>query len=166
MMAAGRRHPDVFELLEADTRAIEGLFTDYRNLPTTAGSAKRREMLERLCTELIIHMRLEEELLHPRLAAGGGDLLEIGEAHHERMRELVAQLLAAKGHDTKEAARVASLREHFAGHARHRRMRIATRMRASGTDFAPVAEMLVQRRRELRVVAEALREDALASALA
>lgn len=160
--------PCALELLEADHRALLRLFAEYADLVRHEAPARQRQSLaERLCTELAIHHRLEEEILYPaaRLALRDEDLLDDNAQQHEAIGDFVAQILATRASDTLYDARVMALRDHVQRHVLQEREQVFARLRRTAFDSRALGEQIVRRKQELHTVADALREDALASAL-
>lgn len=164
-----KQAPDAIDLLDADHLAIHALFQSYRELVRQRASAlQRRALAEEICMELTIHARLEEELFYPavREALQDEDLLDEAQEQHGSQREFVAQILSTSPDDELYDARVAVLADYVERHVRQEREEVFNRVLASRVDLHSLARSLTIRKEELRAVSEALREDALASALA
>lgn len=164
-----KQAPDAIDLLDADHLAVHALFESYRDLVRRrAPVLKRRALAEEICIELTIHARLEEELFYPavREALHDEDLLDEAEEQHGSQREFVAQILATSPDDALYDARVAVLADYVERHVRQEREQVFNRVLASRMDLQSLARSLTIRKEELRAVSDALREDALASALA
>jgi hypothetical protein len=164
-----KQAPDAIDLLDADHLAVHGLFESYRVLVRSrAGALQRRALAEEICMELTIHAKLEEELFYPavREALNDEELLDEAEDPHGNQREFVAQILATRAEDELYDARVAVLADYVARHVRQERERVFNRVLASRIDLQALGRAITVRKEELRAVSEALREDALASALA
>lgn len=164
-----KQAPDAIDLLDADHLAVHALFQAYRELvKNRAPALKRRALAEEICLELTIHARLEEELFYPavREALQDDDVMDEAEEQHGSQREFVAQILATAAEDELYDARVAVLAEYVERHVRQEREQVFNRILASRLDLQSLARSLTVRKEELRAVAEALREDALAHALA
>jgi hypothetical protein len=161
--------PDAIDLLDADHLGVHALFESYRELVRTrAGALQRRALAEEICMELTIHARLEEELFYPavRDCLRDDDLLDESEEQHGSQREFIAQILAGSPEDELYDARVAVLAEYVERHVRQEREQVFNRVLASRLDLQSLARSLTIRKEELRAVSDALREDALANALA
>jgi cytochrome P450 len=161
--------PDAIDLLDADHLTMYALFQSYRELVRTGATAlQRRALAEEICMELTIHARLEEELFYPavRDALNDDELMDESDDQHQGQREFVAQILAGKAEDPLYDARVAALAEYVERHVRQEREQVFNRVHASRLDLQSLARSLTVRKEELRAVSDALREDALASALA
>lgn len=164
-----KQTPDAIDLLDADHLAVHALFQSYRDLVGTGAPAlQRRALAEELCMELTIHARLEEELFYPavREALRDEDLVDEAEEQHGSQREFVAQILATSPDDELYDARVAVLADYVERHVRQEREQVFNRALASRMDLQALARSITIRKEELRAVSEALREEALASALA
>lgn len=157
---------DALELLETDHRTCERLFAEYRDLVRhDARPAQRKALASRLCLELTIHAKLEEELFYPaaREALRDDDAVDDAEAAHDSVKDLVAQLLATRADDPLFDAKVAVLQDYVARHVREERESVFPLVRQSALDLRALARSIVVRKEELRGVADALLEDALAS---
>lgn len=161
--------PDAIDLLDADHLQVHGLFQSYRELVRTRAPAlQRRALAEEICMELTIHAKVEEELFYPALreALQDEELLDEAEGAHGSQRELVAQILATAAEDELYDARVAVLSDYVERHVRNEREQVFNRALAARLDLQSLARAISVRKEELRAVSDALREDALASALA
>lgn len=157
---------DALELLDADHRLIESQLARYRELAQQrAPAAQRKSLTEKICLALTIHLRLEQELFDPALreALPHDETLEEAEADHESLRALVARILAMRAEDALYDARMAVLAEDVTRHVQRERGPMFELARSSGMDLAALGRALAVRRDELHAVADALREDALAS---
>ena len=169
MHTTKKQAPEAIDLLDADHLSVHAMFESYRDLVRkNAPALQRRALAEEICMELTIHARLEEELFYPavRDALADDELLDEQEDQHGSQREFVAQILAAAPEDELYDARVAVLAEYVERHVRQEREQVFNRVLASRLDLQSLARSLTIRKEELRAVSDALREDALASALA
>jgi hypothetical protein len=157
---------DAIELLDADHRCAKALFDDFAQLSRhKAGGGKRKALAQKICMQLSVHMRLEEEIFYPpvRDAIRDDDLLDEAEVEHTGAKELIAQILAMKpGHELYDA-KVTVLGGYIAQHVKQEREQMFAKARKSGVDLAALGDKLRERKLELLAVPEALREDALVS---
>ena len=164
-----KQAPDAIDLLDADHLHVHGLLQSYRDLVRArAGALQRRALAEEICLELTIHAKVEEELFYPavRDALRDEDMLDGEDAQHGSLRELVGQVLATAPEDELYDGRVAVLADYVGRHVRQEREQVFNRVLASCADLHSLARAIAARKEELRAVSEALREDALAAALA
>jgi hemerythrin superfamily protein len=164
-----KQAPDAIDLLDADHLAVHALFQSYRELVRTGATAlQRRTLAEEICMELTIHAKLEEELFYPavREALDDEDVVDEAQEQHGSLRELVGQILATPPQDALYDAKVKVLAEYVERHVRIEREHVFNRVLAARVDLQSLGRNIAARKEELRSVSEALREDALASALA
>lgn len=164
-----KQAPDAIDLLDADHLTVHAMFQAYRELVRNGAPAlQRRALAEEICMELTIHAKLEEELFYPavREALNDDELVDDAESQHGSQREFVAQILATPAGDELYDAKVAVLAEYVARHVREEREQVFNRVLASRMDLQSLGRSLAVRKEELQSVSDALREDALASALA
>lgn len=164
-----KQAPDAIDLLDADHLSVHAQFQAYRELVRKRAPAlQRRTLAEEICLELTIHAKLEEELFYPavREALNDDDLVDEVEDLHGSQRELVAQILATAAEDELYDAKVAVLADYVQRHVHKEREQVFNRVLATRLDLQSLGRLMTVRREELRAVSDALREDALASALA
>lgn len=103
------------DLLREQHRSLEKLVSQA----LAARGPERIRVLGELAEELILHSALEEEHLYPALQQNGMEqAAERALRDHERIRELVGEILEIKRHDPRLDGKVSDLasatREHFA----------------------------------------------------
>lgn len=160
---------DAIDLLDADHLHVHGLLQSYRELVRKrATPLQRRALAEEICLELTIHAKVEEEIFYPAMrdALRDEDVLDEAEDQHGSLRELVGQVLATAPEEALYDARVAVLGDYVERHVRQEREHVFNRVLASRADLQSLGRAIAARKEELRAVSEALREDALAAALA
>ncbi len=155
--------------LEADHQAMGRLFAQWKQLlAARAPAAQRQALAEQICLELAIHTRLEEELLYPlaREASGDEALLDRAAQEHASARELMCRVLRIAPDHALYDARVTALCDFVEGHMDREAGVLYPRLSACGADLGLLGRRVRERRRELEAVPEALREDALVTAIA
>lgn len=83
---------NVIDLLEADHRLVEDLFTRYRNLHHPEG---REEIAEEIIHELSVHAAVEEIFVYPlvrRSLDDGEDVADHAIEEHQKVKELLKDL--------------------------------------------------------------------------
>src|SRR3569832_1974871 len=73
---------DAVSLLKADHRKVEQLFAQFEQ---TEENEQKRTLVKQVCTELIIHTKLEEEIFYPacREQDVDDDLLDEAQVEHD-----------------------------------------------------------------------------------
>ncbi len=111
---------DPFELIKKDHETIEALFKEFEDTDEDT-STERREILEKITHELILHTEMEETLCYPQFkeAVGAEDksLLEQAYLEHQETKSTLEHLknLEDTGVDFDEGVRalVEQVRHHF-----------------------------------------------------
>jgi hypothetical protein len=116
--AAGQQQSapaDAVALLKGDHRKVEQLFAQYES----AGSdEQKRELARQLCTELIIHTKLEEEIFYPacREKAVEHDALDEAQVEHDSAKILITELMSQDPDSEYYDAKVSVLSEYIKHH--------------------------------------------------
>jgi iron-sulfur cluster repair protein YtfE (RIC family) len=94
--------PNVIELLKQDHREVEELFSQFENTNDKA-------VLEKICEELDLHTKVEEEAVYPPLRSevqGGPAMAEHAEKEHAEARQLIGRVRRTE--DTERLAELVS----------------------------------------------------------
>jgi len=77
---------DGIVLLKEDHKTVNRLFREFEKTKDTAEPAAKRELADRICTELVTHAFIEETIFYPAAREGVPDtaehVLESVEEHH------------------------------------------------------------------------------------
>ena len=88
--------PRAGDLLRADHRKVEDLFSQYTATALEGQPSQRASLVGQICRELDVHARIEEEIFYPAVRAclSGDDEHIVTEAlrEHQTVKDLVAQL--------------------------------------------------------------------------
>ena len=106
---------DAITRLVDDHREVEQMFQQYE----TAVGGQKKDLVERITTELSKHAAVEEQYLYPlteEAVAGGADLASESLDEHQTMKNLLAELedmdAATSAYDTKVHALMDEVRHH------------------------------------------------------
>jgi hypothetical protein len=147
---------DAIALLKADHRAVEALFEEFA---ATAASAKQKTLARKICTELVIHTTIEEEILYPALAGKiDGDALDEAYVEHDGAKLLISQIMAGAPGDQLFAAKVKVLSEEIKHHVKEEeqpREGLFALAREAGVDLVALGQQLMSRKVELKAEFEA-----------
>lgn len=147
---------DAIALLKADHRAVEALFELFEK---TTADAKQKDLATRICTELVIHTMIEEEIFYPALKGKiESDLLDESYVEHDGAKLLIGQIMASDlGEDFFEA-KVTVLSEEIKHHVHEEEMPkegMFAQARASDVDLDALGAAMAARRQELKAEFEA-----------
>jgi hypothetical protein len=144
-----RAPDDAVALLKADHRRVEQLFDKFQSARDTA---RKAALVEEICTELLIHTMIEEEIFYP---ACRGEIEEdtVDEAYveHDGAKILIGELLASQPDAEFYDAKVTVLSEMIKHHVKEEEQRdgMFAEARKSDLDLKALGEQLAARKREL-----------------
>jgi hypothetical protein len=146
---AGKQTIDAIELLKADHRKVEALFSKYEG--ATSG---KKEIVRQICAELTVHTALEEEIFYPacRRAASDEEPLDEAQVEHDSAKVLISDLMNSSGRDRFRDAKVSVLREqikHHVGEEEAPSTGIFAKAQAAGVDTQELGSRLQARKHAL-----------------
>ncbi len=160
---AARAQPLAIELLMADHRKVEDLFEQYEQ-EKESDEGTRREIAQRICTELTIHMQVEEELFYPWLRENlDGDemeMLEEAQVEHSGAKDLIAQIEGATDIDEVYNAKVKVLSEYIKHHVQEEENEIFPEVRDEQEELDELGQEMAARKGELQEELGLVPEDA------
>jgi hemerythrin-like domain-containing protein len=109
---------DAITLIKADHKAVEALFAKFEANKDDVGS--RRDLVERISAELVVHAAVEEEVFYPRLKAkadeDGRELVAEAYEEHHVVKVLIAELAELDPSDEAYLAKATVLIENVRHH--------------------------------------------------
>lgn len=149
---SARSHPLALELLMSDHRKVEDLFAQYDS-EKDGDEGARRELAERICTELRAHTQLEEELFYPWLrdilGSDDMDLVEEAQVEHNAARDLIDQIEGAGAIDAEYNAKVRVLGEYIKHHVNEEEHEIFPRIGDEAEALDELGQEMSARKEEL-----------------
>lgn len=144
---------DALALLEADHRAVEKLFTAFKNAADDDLEAKSA-LAQRACEELVIHTMLEEELLYPaaQQALPESDKVDVEEAYveHFLVKTLISKFETLKAGDKGFDATFKVMSEMVQHHVEEEEEELFPELRESKCDLQALGEKMAKRKAELQ----------------
>lgn len=140
-------------ILTDDHNRVRGLFRYYAQLEGHGPTPEKINVVQDICTELVIHAAIEEELFYPaaRIALGNeSELINEAEVEHGSARYLIRQLLDTNKDDVRFAAKVTVLDEYVKHHIDEEEKKIFPIVKQSRLDLAVLGKALEDRRQVLR----------------
>jgi hypothetical protein len=144
-----RSQPDAIALLKADHRTVEELFEKFEK--TRGGGAKQR-IANQVCTELIVHAQIEEEIFYPAVKdAVDEEIYTEAHVEHDGAKMLIAEILTGDPDDEFYEANVKVLSEMIKHHVHEEEMRdgMFAQARKGDIDLEALGEQLAQRKTDL-----------------
>jgi hemerythrin superfamily protein len=144
---------DALELLIADHRAVEKLFTAFKQAKEDDLEAKAT-LAQRACEELTIHTIIEEELLYP--AAGkalpSSDVVDVEEAYveHFLVKTLISKFETLKAGDKGFDATFKVMSEMVQHHVEEEENELFPELRKANLDVKGLGQKIAKRKTELQ----------------
>jgi len=143
--------PDAIALLKADHRTVEDLFDQF---DATSSKTKQKRLATQICTELVIHTIIEEELFYPALKGKiESDLLDESYVEHDGAKLLISQIMAGDPGEEFYEAKVTVLSEEIQHHVHEEEMPkegMFAQARASDVDLVALGAAMAVRKEELK----------------
>jgi iron-sulfur cluster repair protein YtfE (RIC family) len=145
---------DACDLLDADHVAVKHLFVEYARLAVagTGDDADKKALAQKICNELTVHARIEEEIFYPALRKliDAPELLDEAEAEHQEAKDMIARIEAMPAADAAMDELVSTLARAVEHHVKEERTLIFPKARAAVMDLDALGQQLKQRQQELQ----------------
>src|SRR4051812_38197681 len=155
---AAKTGGDAVMLLKADHRKVVKLFQQFE---TAQDDGQKQDLVKQICTELIIHSKLEEELFYRACREKNveSDLLDEAQVEHDGAKVLISDLLSGEPGEDYYEAKVKTLSEYIKHHVAEEekpRSGIFAKAQKAGLDMAELGSRLQARKTELMAKSDAL----------
>lgn len=160
--------PDAVALLTDDHAEVKKDFEKYDKLGDKAFVSKKK-LVDEICTKLLVHAQIEEEILYPEFAKAvkkeGRDLEREARVEHASARDLIRQLQSMDADEELYDAKVTVLAEYIEHHVKEEEDEMFPMMRSAGLDTEEMGQRLWERKQELMEQPEKLLEPDMSGAL-
>lgn len=142
--------PDAVALLKADHRKVEDLFAQFE---AAKGDGKKKALAEKICMELTVHTKIEEDIFYP--ACEGKveeDLLKEAYVEHDGAKVLIAEIEAGGPDDEFYDAKVKVLSEMIEHHVKEEEQRVEgmfAQARKAGLDMDALGDQMAAEKEQL-----------------
>lgn len=142
------RAPDAIALLKADHKKVSGLFAQFEK---SRSAAKKKALVEQICTELSVHAQIEEEIFYPAVKAALKDKELVPEAtvEHASVRDLIAQVEGRNPDGELFDAKLKVMAEYVKHHVKEEQNEMFPKVRNSRLDLAALGEQMAARKEAL-----------------
>ncbi len=147
---ATSQKPDAIALLKADHRKVEDLFAQFE---AAKGDGKKKALAEKICMELTVHTKIEEDIFYP--ACEGKveeDLLKEAYVEHDGAKVLIAEIEAGGPDDAFYDAKVKVLSEMIEHHVKEEEQRVEgmfAQARKAGLDMDALGDQMAAEKEQL-----------------
>jgi len=142
------RQKEATALLRADHKLVSGLFAAYEKARLTA---KKRQIVSKICSELSVHAQVEEEIFYPAVKAALKDKELVPEAtvEHATLKELIAQVEGVLPDGEMFDAKIKVLSEYVKHHVKEEQEEMFPKARSAKLDMVALGGQLAARKTEL-----------------
>jgi hemerythrin superfamily protein len=146
--ASSRAPSDAIALLRADHKAVKDLFEQFEK---TRKDDRKKALAERICNELTVHARIEEEIFYPaaREAIREEDLVDEATVEHQSAKDLIAQIQGGSPSDELWEAKVKVLGEYIDHHVKEEQNEMFPQVKKTKLDLKALGEQMMTRKMEL-----------------
>lgn len=139
-------------LLHKDHEKVLAMFKEYAGIRQGDGDAARKpELAERICMELKVHARIEEEIFYPAMRESSESISLVNEAEveHASAKQLIKEIESMQPEDKLFDAKIKVLGEYVRHHVREEEEQMFPLAEKAGIDTAEMADNLEKRKQEL-----------------
>ena len=149
--AAAGAQANAVALLKADHRKVNGLFRQFRSADK---AEDKKRLAKEICTELIVHTKLEEEIFYAACREAGvtDSALDEAQVEHDGAKLLIVSLLEHEPESPFYDAQMTVLSEYIKHHVGEEEKPgdgIFAKARAAKLDMNALGQRLQQRKEEL-----------------
>lgn len=144
--------PDAVDLLIDDHKQVKKLFKEFEKLSKKNDAKGKVEIAKRICNELTIHTRIEEEIFYPALreAMNEKDMIDEAVVEHATCKDLIAQILESNGTHPFYDAKVKVLNEYIEHHVKEEETEMFPKARKAKIDLDFFGIIMADRKHELK----------------
>jgi len=152
-------HQNAVAALKADHRKVEALFKTFKEHTHGRDQDSEAELVQQICSELIVHSQLEEEIFYPACREKGVDakVLDEAEVEHDGAKVMITDLMSASPDDRFYDAKVTVLEEYIRHHV-HEEEQARSGLFAlaikAGVDMSALGDELAARKKQLTAKAK------------
>ncbi|MDN4055577.1 hemerythrin domain-containing protein [Massilia sp. YIM B02763] len=142
---------DAIAMLTEEHREVSDMFEQFEQLGDRAKVAKAK-LVEKICTALIVHTAIEEEIFYPAVREAlkdGEDMVDEAVVEHASAKDLIRQLQEMNPDEDLYDAKVKVLGEQIDHHVEEEEKEMFPKARKSGLDLNELGAEMAQRKQEL-----------------
>lgn len=142
---------NAIEFLKHDHREVESLFAE---LEASDDDARKLELGRTICTELLVHTQIEEELFYPAardaLPGERRDMIAEATVEHGSLKRLIAEIDGSGPGEELFDARLKVLKEYVQHHVREEEQELMPAVERTEVDLDALGTELAERKQALK----------------
>lgn len=151
MTAKPNAPTNAIAMLTAEHREVEELFDQYEKL-TDRAKVKKKKLADQICTALILHTTIEEEIFYPAMREAvneAADKLDEAVVEHAAAKDLIQQIQQMDPDEDLYDAKVKVLSEEVQHHVKEEEKELFPMAKKSDMDMAELGQQMQSRKQEL-----------------
>ena len=139
---------DAIQLLKADHREVEGMFSQFEK---TNGMFTKAKLAEQICLALKVHTQIEEEIFYPaaRDALSDEEMVDEAVVEHAAAKDLIAEIEAMEPGEDLFDAKVKVLSEQIEHHVEEEEKEMFPKLQKTDMDMRALGLRMAERKMEL-----------------
>jgi len=135
-------------MLRADHKRVADLFADYEK---TSSTAKKKDIVSTICTELSVHAQVEDEIFYPAVKQALKDRELVPEAtiEHATLKDLIAQVEGIEPDGEMFDAKIKVLSEYVKHHVKEEHTEMFPKAKKTQLDMRALGAQMAARKGEL-----------------
>ncbi|MGE5502660.1 MAG: hemerythrin domain-containing protein [Ignavibacteriales bacterium] len=146
--SASTGQQDAIQLLKADHREVEQMFSKFEN---TNGAATKSKLADQICLALKVHTQIEEEIFYPaaREALTDEEMIDEAVVEHAAAKDLIAEIEAMDVDEDLFDAKVKVLSEQIEHHVEEEEKELFPKLQKTDMDMRMLGMRMAERKKEL-----------------
>jgi len=143
-----KKNKEAIAFLRAEHKLIREFFKEYEK---TCSSFRKKKIVEILCRELGIHVRIEEEIFYPafKKALKAKEIIAEATVEHATLKGLIAQVEGVEPDGEMFDAKIKVMSEYVKHHFKEEQNEIFPKARKSNLDLVELGKQLAERKAQL-----------------
>lgn len=142
---------DAVTLLKADHRKVEDLFEKFEK---AKDSSRKQALAKEICTELMVHSTIEEEIFYPACTGEieEEEILDEAYVEHDGAKVMISEIMGSSPDNEFYDAKVKVLSEMIKHHVKEEEMRsegLFAQAREAGLDMEALGDRMAARKEQL-----------------
>jgi len=141
--------PDAIAILKDDHKKVDEMFKRFDKLKEDGD--EKLALVQKICQELMIHTKVEEEIFYPALrdAIVDADMMDEADVEHASAKALIAELTQMKPGGDHYDAKVTVLGEYIRHHVKEEQQEMFPKARSAKVDLKALGKAIAERKQEL-----------------
>lgn len=151
-MSTDNTTADAIEILKRDHHGVKELFKEFARIEGSGATTGLIPVVHEICSQLIIHSMIEEEIFYPAAqhVIKDDDVIREAEIEHATARYLIKKMLPLREQDPYLKAKVRVLREYTQHHINEEENEMFPKLKASQLDLSALGQRLMDRKAALQ----------------